>query len=186
MGYSWPLLAYVWLESQEKRTRDRQERAPDHALLHVLPLVCQYVVYQPHQHHHHHHQAHQEPQDHSEPQDLLDQLDFQDQQEPQVAQDPPDPQDPQEHQLDPQDPLDQLDQMAHQDHWVLQHHHHHHHHHHHAQQSASLHVSQPAQLRAAHRRNIRNRTNSSAIVEWMLALFAISCCRYHELLIGVD
>merc|ERR1711962_1980904 len=68
MGYSWPLLAYVWLEIHVKRIRDRQEHALLHALTSVLPPALQSVVYQPLQHHHHHHQAHQEHQDHSEPQ----------------------------------------------------------------------------------------------------------------------
>merc|ERR1711962_828854 len=55
MGYSWPLLAYVWLEFHVKRIRDRQEHALLHALTSVPPPALQSVVSQPLQHHHHHH-----------------------------------------------------------------------------------------------------------------------------------
>merc|ERR1712042_293237 len=58
MGYSWPLLAYVWLESHVKRTRDHQGPVLPHALTSVLPLVLLYAVFQQLQHHlHHHHHA---------------------------------------------------------------------------------------------------------------------------------
>merc|ERR1719193_2327446 len=198
LATSWPLLAYVWLESHVKRTRGRQERALLHALTSVLPPALQYVVFQPLQHHHHHHHAHQEPQDHSEPQDPQDQLDFQDQQDHPEAQDQLDHPDHQEPQLDqpdhpedqdlkdhpdpqdPPDPQDQLDQTAHQDHWEPQPHHHHHPHHHHAQLSASPSVSQHAQLTVAHRRNIKKRINVfSYSLEWLIRLLPIVIFRLH-------